>query len=445
MNRLIFRNRAMVIIFRIFYPSFTTIPIILVSLALSRSDCQAGGYAIPPQTAKSESMAGAATAGVNDPSAVYVNPAALTQIDGNQISAGGTYINTIGSITNSGIKSRNIHDDDFLPNLFTNYHIPNSKFSFGIGSYTPFGLSTSYKPNSFTRYAAQRSELRTIFVTPTIAWQPFDYLAVGAGVSFVHSSALLSRAIFFGPFGDGHLRITDTDNAYGYKFGLLVKPSESLRFGLTYTSRVNIGFDRADVKFLDAPATGRLSTATTASGVRLPLPPVINFGIHWEVNPKWAVEFQYDFTHWSEFKNLKASFATPLPGLGGAAPIPGFFIPQNWHDSNNLRLGTSYKLNEKFEIRAGLALEETPIPASTLSPAIPGSDYFNFSGGFGYNWQQLKLDVGYMAVFYKTRKVNNNVLETGGDASAIPFPGVPGKDHYRLFQNLVGLHVGYKF
>src|SRR6266581_4382573 len=73
----------------------------------------AGGFAIPPQTAKAESMGGAATAGVDDPSAVYVNPAALTEIDGNQIISGFTYINTISSVKNSGATSRNIHDDDF--------------------------------------------------------------------------------------------------------------------------------------------------------------------------------------------------------------------------------------------------------------------------------------------------------------------------------------------
>jgi long-chain fatty acid transport protein len=405
----------------------------------------AGGYAIPPQTAKAESMGGAATAGVDDPSAVYVNPAALTQINGNQIMGGLTYINTINSIRNSGAISRNLHDDDFLPNLFANYHIPNSSFSFGIGSYTPFGLATTYKPGSFTRYAAERSELRTIFVTPTIAWEPLSYLSVGGGVSFVHSSGVLSRAIFFGPFGDGHLRITDTDNAYGYKVGLLVKPSESIRFGLTYTSRVNIGFDSADVRFVDAPATGGFSTSSKASGIGLPLPAVINFGIHWQVDPKWGLEFQYDFARWSEFKNLKASFSTPLPGLGGGFPITGFFIPQNWKDSSTLRFGTSYKLIKNFELRAGLTLEETPIPSKTLGPVIPGADYFSLTGGAGYNWQRFKIDVGYMAVFYKTRRVTNNVLETGGDPNALPFPGVPGKDKYRLFQNLVGLHLGYAF
>src|SRR5438094_3913481 len=72
----------------------------------------AGGFAIPPQTAKAESMGGAATAGIDDPSAVYVNPAALTEIDGNQIISGFTYVNTISSVRNSGVTSRNLHDDD---------------------------------------------------------------------------------------------------------------------------------------------------------------------------------------------------------------------------------------------------------------------------------------------------------------------------------------------
>src|ERR1043166_4402517 len=99
----------------------------------------AGGYAIPPQTAKSESMGGAAAAGVDDPSAIYVNPAALTYIRGNEAMAGLTYVNTISSVRNSGVNSRNLHDDDFLPNLFANYQIPNSDISVGLGSYSPFG------------------------------------------------------------------------------------------------------------------------------------------------------------------------------------------------------------------------------------------------------------------------------------------------------------------
>ena len=405
----------------------------------------AGGYAIPPQTAKSESMGGVATAGVDDPSAVYVNPAALTNIGGNQLMTGLTYVNTVSSISNSGVKSRNLHDDDFLPNIFANYHIPNTNVALGIGSYTPFGLATSYRPDAFTRYAAVRSELRTIFVTPSIAWEPAPYLSVGGGVSFVHSSALLSRAIFFGPFGDGKIRITDTSNSYAYNLGLLVKPYSQLRLGLTYRSKVNLEFDSANVAFVDAAGAGGSLTRTRATGINVPLPSMINFGIHWQVEPSWELEFQYDFVRWSEFDNLKAKFPTPLPGLLGGFPISGFFIPQNWKDASTLRFGTSYKLNHSLEARAGFALEETPIPARTLGPLIPGADYFSLTAGLGYKWNAINLDLGYMAVFYKSRRVNNNVLETGGDQNSLPFPNVQGKDKYSIFQNLIGLHARYTF
>ncbi|MGH9857367.1 MAG: OmpP1/FadL family transporter, partial [Acidobacteriota bacterium] len=408
---------------------------VLFWLSYHKEKAFGGGYAIPPQTAKAESMGGAAVAGVDDPSAVYVNPAGLTQIDGNQVQGGITYVNTLSSIKNSGAKSKNIHDDDFLPNVFANYHIPNSKFSLGIGSYTPFGLATSYKPDAFTRYAAIRSELRTLYITPTIAWEPVPYLSVGAGISFVHASGTLSRAIFFGPAGDGKLRITDTDNAYGYKLGFLLKPTNRLRFGFTYTGHVDLNFKSADVKFVDAPGAGGILTTSRASGIHLPAPAVINAGIHWQIDPNWGIEFQYDYTRWSEFKHLKASFSTPLPALGGLVPITGFLLPQNWKDTSSVRLGTAYKLTKEFEIRAGLAFDETPIPSSTLGPAIPGADYLTLATGIGYRWQRLKLDLGYMAVFYKTRRVTNNILETGGDSNALPFPGVTGKDKFSVFQN----------
>src|SRR5690349_1922851 len=65
---------------------------------LGVGEASAGGYAIPPQTAKTQSMGGAAVAGVDDPSAVYVNPGALTQIQGNQFLGGLTYVNTISSV-----------------------------------------------------------------------------------------------------------------------------------------------------------------------------------------------------------------------------------------------------------------------------------------------------------------------------------------------------------
>ena len=61
-----------------------------------------GGFMIPPQTARALSLGNAVTAGVNDPSAVYHNPAALGEVDGNNILVSGTYIGLLNNVENSG-------------------------------------------------------------------------------------------------------------------------------------------------------------------------------------------------------------------------------------------------------------------------------------------------------------------------------------------------------
>lgn len=393
-----------------------------------------GGYAIPPQTASGIGLANAVTAGVTDPSAVYVNPGALTEVGGNQIMGGLIYINTISSIKNSGRTSVNRHDDSFIPTLFANYHIPNTDLTAGIGLYAPFGLATTYDAGSFTRFGAIRSELKTLYVTPSIAWKVNPYISVGGGLSFVHSSALFSRALFLGPGTEGRLRLTDTDNGYTFNVGILAKPHENIKFGFTYRSRVDLNFDTGTAKVADA--TGAISTARS-KGTQIPLPPVISMGIFWQISPSWSAEFVHDYTHWSEFRHLKARFTPSL--LGGT--LPGLFIQELWKNTSTLRLGTSYQLTNDLELRGGLILDETPIPGTTLSPSIPGADLLTLNGGIRYNWSRMTFDLGYMAAFYKTRKVATNVLEAGNPAN----PVAPGPDKYRTFQNLVSFHIRYRF
>jgi long-subunit fatty acid transport protein len=88
-----------------------------------------------------------------------------------------------------------------------------------------------------------------------------------------------------------------------------------------------------------------------------------------------------------------------------------------------------------------MILDQTPIPSRTLGPAIPGADWLAVTAGVGYNWRKFTVDLGYMAVFYKTRTVNNDVLEAGNPSN----PVAPGPDKYHTFQNLVLISVKYRF
>ena len=94
----------------------------------------------------------------------------------------------------------------------------------------------------------------------------------------------------------------------------------------------------------------------------------------------------------------------------------------------------------------GFALDETPIPSNTLGPLVPGADIFAVNGGVSYSWKKVKITAAYMAVFYQTRRVQNNVLEAGlTPGSPLYPPGTPGKDRYETFNNFFSLGISYRF
>jgi len=418
-------------------------------LAKPSQEAIAGGYIIPHQTARGLSLSNAMTAGVNDASAVYYNPAALSEVNGDNVLASGIYVNVINSVENSGRKSRNKHDDNFLATFFANYHIPGTDLTLGIGTYTPFGLVTEYGSDAFTRFAAVQTQLKTIYVTPALSWNPTNYLSLGAGLSFVHASGVFSRALCLDPISfctqplglEGTVRLTDTADAFAYNIGLLVKPIETLKFGFSYRSRVDLRFDSATAKFGGA----FLNPTVKADLSPIPLPPVINAGLFWQITPNWGAEFVYEYTRWSEFKNFTTTFS-PIPiFVPLRAPILGFQLPQDWKNTNTLRFGSFYTLNENWELRGGIAAEQTPIPNKTLNPAIPGADLLTLNAGIGYKWEKFSVDLGYMAVFYKTRRVTNNELEGLPATAPLFYAGAPGRDKYETFNNFVTLSIGYRF
>src|SRR5581483_1118627 len=61
-------------------------------MALPADSVFAGGIEVPMQSARASAQADAFTAQADDPSAIFYNPAGLTQLHGTNISAGAYYL-----------------------------------------------------------------------------------------------------------------------------------------------------------------------------------------------------------------------------------------------------------------------------------------------------------------------------------------------------------------
>ncbi len=169
----------------------------LLVLLFTASTSFAAGFRIPEAGAKAMGMGFAFTAQADDPSAIYYNPAGLTQLKGNNIMVGATYV---------ALERRGVHGDDaadrrrdrasesqksldfLIPNAYYTHTTSDGYIAYGVGIFSPFGLGQEYenKNTSIFRNQITQIDLQTVVVNPTIAFKINEYLSVGAGIDYMY-------------------------------------------------------------------------------------------------------------------------------------------------------------------------------------------------------------------------------------------------------------------
>ena len=191
---------------------------LLLILALTASQAFASnGTQIGTVGARSTAMGSAFRGLADDWSAVYFNPAGLTQLQskwtigfsGGLIAPRGSYEaasypptmmpSALMTLTETDAKARNF----FVPAMSVFYKA-NDKLTLGVGVYAPFGLGTEWdllennatygNPNALSKKYENYSDHQVITVQPTVAYQLTDRLSLGLGVNFIWGKMVLDLA-----------------------------------------------------------------------------------------------------------------------------------------------------------------------------------------------------------------------------------------------------------
>ena len=391
-------------------------------------ETMASGYAIKEQ---SGSLLGTAFAGAGssaqDPSVMFFNPAGISRLDGYRISgsATGIFPRTVfdndGSILtpfNLPIPGGNGGDTgkDALVPAFYVTAAPNDFLHFGLGVNAPFGLSTDYHRDWVGRYHAIESTVETTNINPVVAVKPNSWLSLGAGAQIQYIDAKLTRAIDFGsilasagvpgaaPFGsDGEVKVKGDDWGIGLTAGVLVEPIRGTRIGLSYRSQVRQNLN-GDARFKAVPLPLQANPAFQDQDVtaRLTTPDSIDLSVYHEINDRWAVMGDVQWTNWSLFKELRVNFEK--------AGVPDSVTEERWDDSWFFALGTQYKLFDSLTLRTGVAYDQTPVRDKFRTARAPDEDRFWIAVGGNYAINQwISADLGYTHIFVRDADINENV------------------------------------
>ena len=388
------------------------------------SAARAAGFQIFEQGARAMGMANAYSAQTGDPASIYFNPGAIAFATERDFRAGGTLID-LGDSTFRGLSpfpgpdERGDQQDRILvPPHFYWVEPVGERLVVGLGLNAPFGLATEWDdPDDWSgRFISERAELRALDLVPAVAWRPYEKLGVAFGLVWRHSDLdLRRRAAAVDPFTLQPAEVarvtldTDFDDGIGWIVGVLHQPCESISWGLSYRSKIEIDYGgrgrltqvpTGDPVF-DALVADQFPFAEDLSvGTSIDFPDMASLGLAWRPRSGWELAFDLDWVGWSSFDRTDIAFRDH--------PELSTTIVSNWDDTRIYRLGASWEWPGQGEWRFGLFRDESPQPDASVGPLLPDADRTGYSAGFGFATEVLDVDLALMLVDFDERTTRSN-------------------------------------
>ena len=271
----------------------------------------ANGFGLASQDGFATARGEAFVATADNPSAIYYNPAGITQLEGNNLRSGiyGIYLDPTYSPPNSG---NTYHSSDNLaaaPQLFYTYTPKDWPVSFGLGVYAPYGGSMSWPDSTGFRAVAMNGSLTYIRINPVVALKLAHNFSIAAGLMVDYGNMDLEQGMIATPLPPNFFRFKGDGWGAGYNLGVLWQPMEQISIGATFRSSTTITFAGQT----DAEKLSQLPLTYESAQADFTFPLTAVFGLSYRPTPKWNLEFDADYTDWSSFGTITIRQAPEFP------------------------------------------------------------------------------------------------------------------------------------
>jgi long-chain fatty acid transport protein len=427
---------------------FYGVVLALWGLVLAPGKSLAAGFALYEFGARGNALGGTLVGRADDASAVYFNPAGITQLEGEWIMAGVTAISPSAKIEAVDWGTGKNRDKTFWPpHMYYTKQISDTQW-WGVGIFTRFGLGTDFDPDWFGRYNHYKTEITSLSLNPVYAWKLNEALSVAFGVEamwfeYDTRKKLDWAAIASGTAPDPSTHMADIDShllgdswGYGVNLALHWRPTEKSRFGVSWRSSVKQSL-KGDITFqkptLPDPYTipDGFFENTGARG-DVTLPDTLSLGWAYQVSDRLSVEIGGVWTKWSTYDALIINYDNPLVPINPDSKST--YAPKHWEDAWRYAIGVEYALSDTWDIRLGYVYDQSPIPDAYVDYIVPTDSRKIYCLGFGWKGERWNVDFSYMYLDMEDRYV------AGDPAAGIYSSRLTDGD-----TQLIGLSVSWHF
>lgn len=381
------------------------------------------GIRIADQDPLATARGNAFVATADNPSAIYYNPAGLTQLKGRQVRAGVYGIQLKSEFTSpAGAKVETKDRPQGVPQFFYGERLTDLPLAWGLGVYSPYGLGIEWPEGA--PFRAMFGRIAYFSINPAVAWEVLPGLSLGAGATFNYAETDLRQMIFpGGPAAGLRNHFTGDDWDLGFNAGLLWRVNEQHSLGVNYRHATTIKFNGTSEN------AGFGAPASSPASVSFPFPRNLVLGWSWRPTPRWNVEFNADWTEWDRVGTLVLQ-------QGAAVGGPTAF-PFNWTSSWFYEWGVTRAFDGGWRVSGGYIFSENSVPDATFNPLVPDSDRHIFSLGTGRTQGRWNWDVAYQLAWGPGRTVAGN---------ALVFPvGATANGRFTFLSHALTLSAGYEF
>lgn len=362
--------------------------------------------------------AGAAVEAI-DASMTFYNPAGLIYLENSQIVASGNYIKVKADFSGSSILDDVVGPPDppisidnvngggnaGVPSIYAARKL-NSRLAWGIGVFVPFGLATDWADTEGTRYAATKTKLQIIDLSPAFAVQITSRIAVGAALDIEFGSVDFNSMVGLpgGIIGDSSSINTGRSTGFGGHAGIIIEPIEHVMMGLNYQSKVKHQFFGTST--LNGPLAGADGEVINRGLFSDPafMPSRTTLSVLGNVNDKLTLMGSFSYIQWSVLPELVLNGVVAQPGN-----LVDITVKEDFKDTVRLALGGKYQLGERILVRAGLGFDQTPVKNEEMrNLRLPDNDRLALAVGGHYQaTKSIGLDVGWTHLFIYSAKIDN--------------------------------------
>jgi long-chain fatty acid transport protein len=383
-------------------------------LLAATTAANAGGFALREQSAAGQGSSFAGIAAGGALSAMFWNPAIITQFNGKTIEqdATGVMSHSSHSYSFSSLSTQPTPGsqgiDALVPSGYASWQL-NDRFWLGMSMNAPFGLGVRYPGLSAASYAsASRANLQSYNFAPTVAYKINDMISVALGVQAQYMKA--SYDAFLSPSGPLIGALNGAGWSWGWTAGVTLTPLPKTQIGIGYRSALDQKINGSwDVPAAVAPATQPGSVHLT-----IPLPDTVTVGLRQGIGDRFTLLAGVEWSNWSRIGTIPV-----LQGNGNPVTLSGnaLTFPFQYSDGWFYSLGGEYILNPAWTVRAGIAYEKSPVTDGVRTTRIPDDDRMWYSVGASYKPASMRgftFDAGYSFIDVKNAPVCMGPAALGG-------------------------------